>query len=150
MTLLEFLETLDARPLDASSPKLLVREDDLGEWDADTILDSYERSPYAIVSGLSRVPQLRLHDGGTLTTGAIDVTLLQPTTSTGELPDPIYMARLAALIVRAPNDVTEISAGYKLATPLQVITESDPVPAEPGDPLRGRIAVVRFQYTLWR
>lgn len=151
MTLLEFLEALDARPGEINSPALLVREDDLTEWDADTILgDAYERGPYAIVSGLSRVPQVRLHDGGTLTTGAIDVTLLQPTTITGALPDASGMAKLAALIIRAPNDVTEINAGYPLAAPLQVITETDPIPAEPGDKLRGRIAAIRFQYHLWR
>ena len=132
MTLLEFLADLPARPGEASSPKLLVREDDLGEFDADEIIlvDPYARAPYAILVGLSRVPQVHTHHSGVKTSGALDVTLFQPTTTAGELPDPVHMARLAALIVRAP--------------------ETDPVAATPGNPLRGRVAAIRFQYSIWR
>lgn len=151
MTLMEFLETLDARPGEVGSPKLIVREDDLGEWDADTILNApYDRAPYALLAGLARVPQTRTHHNGVKVRGALDVTLYQPTTTAGNLPDATHMANLAALIVRAPEAVTEISTGYPLADELMVVTETDPIQAVPGNPLRGRIAAIRFQYSIWR
>lgn len=151
MTLLEYLESLKARPGEAGSPALIVRDDDLTEWDPDTILGpTYDRGPYCLVAGLNRVPTDRLHDGGTLMTGALDVLLYQPTTSGGDLPDPGHMNDLMALIVRAPDSVTEITTGYPIVGDLRLITESDPVALEPGNPMRGRQAIARFQYAIWR
>lgn len=148
MTLHEYLATLTAR----TGVPLMVRDDDLDEFDIDEITGPvYQRGAYCIVTGLSRVPAVQLHKRtGVLMTGALDVTLLQPVTKLGALPDASGMARLMAVIVRAPESVTEIADNYPLYGSLVLITESDPLPADVGDPLRGRIAVARYQYQIWR
>lgn len=152
MTLQDALATLPSRPTAPSSAPLLVREGDLNEWDADTILNAatYDRAPYAIITGLGRVPHARLHDGNTLTTGTIDLTLLQPPTSLGATPDGADMTALAALILDTLPTVTEITTGYALTGRLLIVTETDPIPTPAGNPLRGLTAAIRLQYQIWR
>lgn len=148
MTLLEYLRSLPADPL-APGPNLIVAEGVLGKWDREAILSPpYNRRPYCVVNGLPRGAPMQLHNGRTRLAGAIDIHLFHPR-SGSDPPDGDSLAHLQALVLEARTVVTEIREGYAFASPLALVTETDPRFAT-FDQLDGLTAVTRFTYQLWR
>lgn len=150
MTLVQFLEGLPADPTDDASPSLIVAEGMLTPAQRKQIVsDTYARRPFAVIAGLPRSRPMRLHNHRARYSGGVDVFLHHPSDTLGKPPDGEALAALQALLVRAGDAVTEVRAGYALASRLEVTTEVDPRPATL-DQLDGLQAVTRFTYHLWR
>lgn len=151
MTLHEWLRTLPADPTDPTSPKLIVGEGALKPAQRQQVVGTeYARRPYAVVQLLQRGgAAVRLHNTRPRLTGGIRVHLHHPHGQLGPPRTGAELAELQALLARAPDHVTEISPGYKLAKPLALGTELDPRP-ETFDAFDGLTAVTQFTYAIWR
>lgn len=150
MTLMEFLRTLPADPTDPSSPRLIVGEGMLTPDQREEVTsNAYGRRPYAVVVGLPRAVTRRLHNHAVRSTGGLDVHFNHARPLIGPLPDGDALAHLQALLVRAPDSVTEIRPGYPLAARLALGTEIDPRPTT-FDTFDGLTATTRLIYAIWR
>lgn len=150
MTLADYLSSLPADPNDPLSPSLIVGDGMLTPDQREEVTSpDYGRRPYAVIVGLPRGLPLRLHNRGTRMTGGLDVHLNHPRQVVGPPVDGRTLAALQALLARAPDHVTEITAGYALAKSLTLGTEIDPRP-ETFDTFDGLTATTRFTYAIWR
>lgn len=150
MTLLEHLATLRADPTDPTSPTLIVGDGALTPAQRQQVISSeYARRPYAVVQLLQRGAPMRLHNTRPRLSGGIRVHLHHPHGQLGPPRTGDELAELQALLARAPDFVTEISPGYRLAKPLALSTELDPRP-ETFDAFDGLTAVTQFTYAIWR
>lgn len=150
MTLMAWLAALKSDPSDGNSPTLVVGDGSLTDAQRETVVGAaYARRPYAVVVGLPRGAPTRLHNRRVKLTGGIDIHLNHPRRSTGGMPDGTTLAKLQALLLAAQAEVTELTSGYPLASPLLLVSEVDPRP-ETFDAFTGLTATTRFTFTIWR
>lgn len=150
MTVTEFLQALHSDPSNPTSPTLIVGDGMLTPAQREQVVGAtYNRRAYAVVQGLPRGGPITLHNRLTRLTGGLQVHLLLPPTATGFLQDGSALSQLQASVARMPLTVDEITTGYALDGPLELVTEIDPR-SETFDQFDGLAATTRFQYNLWR